>query len=36
VLSILEIIALRDLLEGTFAMLELNHIIQDRLSRIVA
>jgi hypothetical protein len=36
VLSILEIISLKDLLEGTFAMLELNHIIQDRLNRIIA
>jgi hypothetical protein len=35
-LSILEIISLKDLLEGTFAMLELNHIIQDRLNRIIA
>ena len=34
VLSLLEIIALKDLLQGTFVMLELNHIIQDRLVRI--
>ncbi|WP_449437895.1 hypothetical protein [Pedobacter steynii] len=36
VLSILEIIALKELLQGTFVMLELNHIIFDRLHRIVA
>ena len=34
VLSLLEIIALKDLLQGTFVMLELNHIIHDRLVRI--
>lgn len=34
VLSILEIIALKELLQGTFAMLELNHIIHDRLYRL--
>jgi len=36
VLSLLEVIAMKDLLSGTFVMLELNHIIQDRLFRIVA
>lgn len=34
VLSILEIIALKELLQGTFTMLELNHIIYDRLYRL--
>lgn len=34
VLSILEIIALKELLQGTFTMLELNHIIYDRLHRL--
>ena len=34
VLSTLEIIALKELLQGTFAMLELNHIIQDRIYRL--
>ncbi|KQC00300.1 hypothetical protein [Pedobacter sp. Hv1] len=36
VLSLLQIIKLKDLLQGTFAMLELNHIIFDRLHRIVS
>jgi len=36
VLSLLEIIAIKDLLQGTFVMLELNHIIQDRLHRVIA
>ena len=36
VLSLLQIIALKELLQGTFVMLELNHIIYDRLHRIVA
>ncbi|WP_256004159.1 hypothetical protein [Pedobacter deserti] len=36
VLSLIQIINLKDLLQGTFAMLELNHIIFDRLHRIVA
>jgi hypothetical protein len=36
VLSLAEIISLRDLLTGTFVMLELNHIIEDRLKRLVA
>lgn len=35
VLSLLQIIALKELLQGTFVMLELNHIIQDRLFRLV-
>jgi len=35
VLSILQIIKLKDLLQGTFTMLELNHILYDRLHRIV-
>jgi len=36
VLSLLQIIALKELLQGSFVMLELNHIIYDRLYRIVA
>lgn len=36
VLSLLDIINFKELLQGTFAMLELNHIIYDRLYRIVA
>lgn len=36
VLSLLQIIALKELLQGAFVMLELNHIIFDRLHRIVA
>lgn len=36
VLSLIQIIALKELLQGTFVMLELNHIIYDRLHRIVA
>lgn len=36
VLSLIQVIALKELLQGTFVMLELNHIIQDRLFRIVA
>jgi hypothetical protein len=35
VLSLIEIISLKELLQGTFVMLELNHIIFDRLQRIV-
>jgi hypothetical protein len=35
VLSLIEIIALKELLQGTFVMLELNHIIFDRLHRLV-
>jgi hypothetical protein len=36
VLTLLQIIALKELLEGTFVMLELNNIIHDRLHRICA
>lgn len=36
VLSLIQIIALKELLQGTFVMLDLNHIIFDRLHRIVA
>jgi hypothetical protein len=36
VLSLIEIIALKELLQGTFVMLELNHIIFDRLHRLVS
>jgi len=35
VLSLLQIIELKELLQGTFVMLELNHILFDRLYRIV-
>jgi hypothetical protein len=35
VLSLTEIIALKSLLQGTFVMLDLNHIIQDRLNRLI-
>ncbi len=35
VLSLLEIIHLKTLLQGTFVMLELNHILHDRLYRMV-
>ncbi|MDT3404716.1 hypothetical protein [Mucilaginibacter terrae] len=34
-LSILQIIALKELLEGAFAMFELNQILHDRLHRMV-
>ena len=34
ILSLLQIIALKELLEGTFVMLQLNHILQDKLYRI--
>lgn len=34
VLSLLQIIKMKELLQGTFAMLELNHIIYDRLHRL--
>jgi hypothetical protein len=34
VLTLLQIIKMKELLQGTFAMLELNHIIFDRLHRI--
>jgi hypothetical protein len=36
VLTLLQIIALKEILEGTFVMLELNNIIHDRLRRIYA
>ena len=36
VLSLLQIISLKELLQGAFVMLDLNHIIYDRLHRIVA
>ncbi|SFH19332.1 hypothetical protein [Pedobacter insulae] len=35
VLSLIQIIKLKELLQGTFTMLELNHIIYDRLYRII-
>ena len=34
VLSLIQIIALKELLQGTFVMLELNHIIQNTLYRV--
>jgi hypothetical protein len=34
ILSVMEIIRLRELLQGAFTMLELNHIIYDRLYRL--
>ena len=34
ILSLLQIIALKEILEGTFVMLQLNNIIQDTLYRI--
>jgi len=36
VLTLLQIIALKEILEGTFVMLDLNNIINDRLNRIYA
>ncbi|RZJ99228.1 MAG: hypothetical protein EOO43_27160 [Flavobacterium sp.] len=36
VLSLLELIKLKELLQGTFVMLELNHIIYDRLFRVIS
>jgi hypothetical protein len=36
VLSLIQIIKLKEILQGTFAMLELNHIIFDRLHRITS
>lgn len=36
VLSALEIIELRELLEGTFVMFQLNHIVNDCLYRLVS
>ncbi|MXV15019.1 hypothetical protein GS398_06885 [Pedobacter sp. HMF7056] len=35
VLSVAEVIALKELLQGTFVMLELNHLITDCLNRLV-
>jgi len=35
ILSLLQIIALKELMEGTFVMLQLNSILQDKLYRIV-
>ena len=35
VLSLIEIISMKELLQGTFVMLELNHIIYDKLHRLV-
>ncbi|MFP5078823.1 hypothetical protein [Pedobacter sp. JCM 36344] len=35
VLSLIEIISLKELLQGAFVMLDLNHIIFDRLHRLV-
>ena len=34
ILTLLQIIALKEILEGTFVMLQLNSILQDRLYRI--
>lgn len=34
-LSALEIVALKDLLQGTFTMFKLNHLINDCLNRLV-
>lgn len=36
VLSLLQIIKLKELLQGAFTMLELNHIIYDRLHRLAS
>lgn len=36
VLSLLELIKLKELLQGTFVMLELNHIIHDCLYRLAS
>ncbi len=36
VLSLLQIIKLKSLIQGSFTMLELNHIIYDRLHRIIS
>lgn len=36
VLNILQIIAFKELLEGTFVMLELNRILHDRVYRLTA
>lgn len=34
VLTVMEIVRFKELLQGTFTMLELNHIIYDRLHRL--
>jgi hypothetical protein len=34
ILSVMEIVHFKELLQGTFTMLELNHIIYDRLHRL--
>ncbi|RRN76745.1 hypothetical protein EIM50_23120 [Pseudoxanthomonas sp. SGD-10] len=36
VLDIAEIINLRELLDGAFAMFELNSILKDRLNRVIS
>jgi hypothetical protein len=36
VLTLMQIIALKEILEGTFVMLELNNILHDRLQRVYA
>lgn len=36
ILTVAQIIALKELLEGTFVMLDLNHILHDRLGHIAA
>ena len=36
VLTLMQIVALKEILEGTFVMLELNHIIYDTLHRVSA
>ncbi len=36
VLSLIQIIKLKELLQGTFTMLELNYILYDRLHRLVS
>jgi hypothetical protein len=35
ILTLMQIIALKELMEGTFVMLQLNSILQDRLYRLV-
>ena len=36
VVTLLELIKLKEILQGTFVMLDLNHIIHDRLFRVIA
>jgi hypothetical protein len=36
ILTLLQIIALKEIMEGTFVMLQLNNIIQDRLYRVAS